>query len=64
MTTKANLRKAIIVLLVTLYMLMGSACSKQDGADVVNSVVMSQTQIEQAITGQFCDSDNVLSQCD
>lgn len=60
---KRKARALVAVLLVGLYVLMGSACSKQDGADVVNKALLSQTQLEQTITGAFCDSDNVLSQC-
>lgn len=58
-----KLRSLVIVGLVGLYALMGSACTKQDGTDAINKALLSQSQIEQTITGHFCDADNVLSQC-
>lgn len=63
MNSTSNLRKAIITLLIGIYIMMGSACSKQDGADVINSALLTQSQVEQSITNHFCDADNVLSNC-
>lgn len=60
---KKSVRQLVIVLLVGLYALMGSACSRQDGADAVNKAIFSSSQVEQAVNGAFCGSDNVLSQC-
>lgn len=60
---KSKVRALVLVLLVGIYSLLGSACTKQDGADAINKALLSQTQLEQTITGAFCDSDNVLSQC-
>lgn len=60
---RSTLRKMIITGLIALYALMASACTQDDGRKVINDALLTQTQIEQTITGHFCDSDNVLSQC-
>ena len=62
-TINKKARTLVIVLLVGLYALMGSACTKQDGTDAINKALLSQSQIEQVVTGHFCDADNVLSDC-
>lgn len=60
---KKTLRSLIIAGLVALYAIMGTACTREDGAAAVNKALLSQSQIEQTITGHFCDADNVLSTC-
>lgn len=63
MNINRKARALVLVLLVGIYSLLGSACTRQDGADAINKALLSQSQIEQTITGHFCDADNVLSQC-
>jgi hypothetical protein len=60
---KKTLRSLVIAGLIGIYALLGSACTKQDGTDAINKALLSQSQIEQTITNQFCDADNVLSSC-
>lgn len=60
---KKTLRSLIVAGLVALYAIMGTACTQDDGRKAVEKALLSQSQIEQTITGHFCDSDNVLSTC-
>lgn len=59
----STLRKAVLTLLIALYALMASACTQDDGRKAINDALLTQSTIEQTITGHFCDSDNVLSNC-
>jgi hypothetical protein len=61
-TLSRKARTMVIVLLIAISSTIG-ACTKQDGTDAINKALLSQSQIEQTLTGHFCDSDNVLSSC-
>lgn len=64
---KRQLRQVVIILLVSLYALLGSACNDKEirsaGNEAVNKALLSQSKLESSISNIFCDEDNVLSQC-
>lgn len=59
----SNLRKLVLTGIIALYALLASACTQDDGRKAINDALLTQTQIEQSISGHFCDADNVLSSC-
>ena len=61
-TLNSNTKRLVIILAIAISSIMG-ACTKQDGTDAINKALLTQSTIEQSITGHFCDADNVLSSC-
>lgn len=60
---KKQLRSLLVAGLIALHILMGSACTRDQGADAINKALLSPSTVEQTIANHFCDADNVLSQC-